>query len=252
MRSLGTFVKRFGAFEGCSLFFRFRYGKTNSLQLRELKHPLRVMPGTLDHASFEEIFLDGEYDIPYPRFETAKLHILDAGANTGFASIFFANKFPDSEIVAIEPEDSNILRLRENVAPYKQVKIVDGAVWFEDTHLDLRDEGWGTRGFMVGQSTDNEMNKVAAFSIDSLMQQAGWNRIHILKMDVEGSEKEIFEKNYANWLPKTQCLIVETHDRMKEGCTDALNAAMKNFNFSSFAQGENLIFVNQNWGEAPM
>ena len=246
MRDFRTFVKRFGIIEGCTLFLRFRYAKTNDLHLSELKHPLYVRPNTLDNASFEEIFLDGEYDIPYPAFSSQPIQILDAGANTGFASIFYANKFPDSKIIAVEPEAENSIQLRLNVEQYSMVSAVEGAIWKEDTRLNLKDDGWGTRGYMMEETIENLDGLVNAYSIETIKRMFEWNHIDILKMDVEGSEKEIFESNYEFWIPRTHCLIIETHDRMKPGCSESLLTTMKKFDFNSFAQGENLIFVNQN------
>jgi tRNA1(Val) A37 N6-methylase TrmN6 len=44
--------------------------------------------------------------------------IVDAGANIGMASIFFAQKYPDAKIIAVEAEASNFAMLARNVQPY--------------------------------------------------------------------------------------------------------------------------------------
>ena len=68
--------------------------------------------------------------------------------------------------------------------------------------------------------------------------------IDILKMDVEGSEKEIFESNYEHWLSKTKCLIIELHDRMRKGSSDSVFAAVSKYNFTKLESGENVVFIN--------
>ena len=65
--------------------------------------------------------------------------------------------------------------------------------------------------------------------------------IDILKMDIEGAEKEIFEFGYANWIPKVKVMIVELHDRYKEGCSKAFFKTMGEYEFSSRIRGENII-----------
>ncbi len=40
--------------------------------------------------------------------------IIDAGANVGFASLWFLQRFPNTEIIAIEPESSNCEMLKKN------------------------------------------------------------------------------------------------------------------------------------------
>lgn len=39
--------------------------------------------------------------------------IVDAGANIGLASLFFANKYADAKIIAIEPEEHNFKILKK-------------------------------------------------------------------------------------------------------------------------------------------
>ena len=71
------------------------------------------------------------------------------------------------------------------------------------------------------------------------------DEIDILKLDIEGAEKEVFTSNYHRWLPKTRILIVELHDRMKAGCSSAFIKAMADYNFTIHPKGENFLCIRQ-------
>jgi hypothetical protein len=78
------------------------------------------------------------------------------------------------------------------------------------------------------------------------MQEQGWTTLDVLKLDIEGSEKEVFEKNVEEWLPRTKMLIVEVHDNMRKGASKALFAAISKYDFTFSMHHENLVFINQN------
>ena len=65
------------------------------------------------------------------------------------------------------------------------------------------------------------------------------------KMDIEGSEREVFSIDAEHWLPITKCIIIELHDRMKDGCSTAVFKALSQFNFECTIKGENLVFINK-------
>ena len=79
----------------------------------------------------------------------------------------------------------------------------------------------------------------------TIMLQEGWETIDILKIDIEGSEKELFSSNYEKWLPATKLIFVEVHDDMKKGCSKAVFSAIGKYNFHFSMKHENLIFINQ-------
>jgi hypothetical protein len=70
--------------------------------------------------------------------------------------------------------------------------------------------------------------------------------IDILKIDIEGAEKEIFETNFENWITNTKVIIVETHDRYKKGTSKAIFNTIGKYDFSLELSGENLVLVNNN------
>ncbi len=59
----------------------------------------------------------------YP-FTTPPSLIVDAGAHVGYATLFYANRWPEAQIIALEPEPSNCQLLRLNCARYSNVTIL--------------------------------------------------------------------------------------------------------------------------------
>jgi len=66
-----------------------------------------------------------------------------------------------------------------------------------------------------------------------------------LKLDIEGAEKNVFEKKFEQWLPRVKILVIEFHDRMVEGCSSTVLKALSNYSFRSEIKGENTIFYNK-------
>src|SRR5579883_1485462 len=64
-----------------------------------------------DLACLQKVLFKQEYRLP---FDLAPRVIVDAGANIGAASLYFATRFPEATILALEPEQSNFQLLRKN------------------------------------------------------------------------------------------------------------------------------------------
>ena len=89
-------------------------------------------------------------------------------------------------------------------------------------------------------------NIIRGYTVDEIMQLMNTTLIDILKIDIEGAEKEIFESNYENWIPNTKIIIVETHDRYRKGTSKAIFNTIGKYDFSLQLSGENLILINNN------
>jgi tRNA G46 methylase TrmB len=104
-----------------------------SIQLKKLKHPVLLRKNTTDIPTFNEVFYWGEYAFDIPK---APETIVDCGANIGLASVYFANRFPNAKIIAIEPEQSNFEMLQKNAAPYPNITCLQYGIWNRTTHLE--------------------------------------------------------------------------------------------------------------------
>ncbi|MGD8842654.1 MAG: FkbM family methyltransferase [Gammaproteobacteria bacterium] len=195
-----------------------------------------IRPDTTDPFIFEEVFLLDEYsfDIPVePRL------ILDIGANVGYASVFFAEKYPAARIIAVEPETSNIRQLKMNTAGYPNVRVVEAGIWNRNACLTLVDADAKSSDFQLRECLPGEEG-IKAVTVEHLMELAGTDHADIVKIDIEGGEKELFARN-VDWLGKVDTLVIELHDRFKPGCKDIFLQAASRFGFSGREIGLNYI-----------
>ena len=155
--------------------------------------------------------------------------------------------YPNARIITIEPSKENLEVLRRNVAPYPNIHIVAGALSdISNKKRKLMDIGTGTYGFTIIESLENTPNavsigKVTCYRLTDLVNKI--EKIGILKLDIEGSEKAIFETE-KELLKNIPVIMVELHDRKIKGCSESF------FEFSKERwilkdQGEKYISLNK-------
>ena len=224
------------------LFFNFMKSRKKKriikTSFRSIVHPIYLRNNTSDIDAFYQLFYDKEYDI---KFEKDPDVIVDCGANIGLASIYFKNKYPNAKIIAIEPEAANYQLLVKNTGQYHDIYCLEAGVWNKTTDLKIKDVGLGNWGFVTEKVDHEDGSTVKAISIDKIIEQFGLDKIDVLKIDIEGAEKELFENNSELWLPKVRAVIVELHDGMKEGCSKSFFRAMLPYKFKMQTKGENII-----------
>jgi len=143
--------------------------------------------------------------------------VLDLGANAGFTAIYLSRQYPAAKVAAVEPIPQNLRVLERNLranAPGVQVfaaaaTAMDGVVTMtldrDHTHkvVDPREAG-----------SDQRVN-VTGISIPTIMRRLGWERIGLLKVDIEGHEKTLFAAN-CEWLRLVDAMCIEIHDGFDE------------------------------------
>jgi FkbM family methyltransferase len=193
-----------------------------------IKHPIYLRIGTTDATVLRQVLIEKHYDMACPIVPKI---IVDAGANIGLSAIFFANKYPAATIIALEPESSNFLLLSKNVSPYPQIKPLQAALWKVNTQINLIDNHFGHHAFQTVEGNPSgclQCGLVQALTVDDIMSSMGLNSIDLLKIDIEGAEKEVFE-NSKKWIDKVKIVMAELHDNIKPGCCKAFMEATETF-----------------------
>jgi FkbM family methyltransferase len=203
----------------------------------DVKFPFYLRFKTSDIPTFDQIFMAKEYDF---RVQQPPKVIVDAGANIGLTSIFFANRYPEAKIIAIEPEASNYEMLKINVAPYNNIVPMNVALWNKNDEISLVDPGLGKWGFMTQEAEDEGAvtHKIKSLTVDKIMQDNGIEKIDILKIDIEGAEREVF-RDSSSWIKNVDSLIVELHEHIKSGCNRSFYNASSGFD-DEWQHGENI------------
>lgn len=184
-------------------------------------HPVCLRIDTSDFCSYQDVLISRtkSYLPTGDRFDPRT--IIDVGAHVGMSSILFARAYPDAKIIALEPEQANYHLLRRNTASYRNINCVQAALWNEDGEVNLRPSNAHIKGtFEIGEEG---VEKVRAITMNTLMSEMGISHIDLLKIDIEGAEKEVFRS--CSWIRNVQILAIELHDRVRPGCSDSVNQA---------------------------
>jgi FkbM family methyltransferase len=206
--------------------------------------PVYLRIDTSDFCAYYDVLIakTKQYDLEGLTFTPAT--IVDAGAHIGMASILFARRYPLSKIIAIEPEPSNFALLLKNTSSYKNILPICAALWREDGEVTLGSSNVHPKSAF--QVVENGGTRVRAVTINTLMREIGIQSIDILKMDIEGSEREVFAS--CNWIDNVHVIAIELHDRVRVGCRCAVETAAKDFR--SVERGDLTFFLRQHHASA--
>jgi FkbM family methyltransferase len=196
---------------------------------------------TTDDTVLESVLADNQYAFDV---RLAPRTIIDAGANCGLATAFFQARFPDAEIVALEPEDSNFDMLVRNVGHSATVHPLKGALWSRECCLRIVNPDATKYAFQVREiddGLDGNDGAIKGYSVPKILAMRGWNTVDLLKLDIEGSEREIFEHGCSGWLHRVSMIVIELHEAYAPGAGRALFRALAPFDYRVFVSGENLV-----------
>jgi FkbM family methyltransferase len=207
-------------------------------------YQMNVRSNTTDILMVKDVLITREYSF---NFRKDPQVIIDAGANIGATSVYFAEKFPQATIIAIEPDHENFQLLQKNITSYQNIYPIEGALWYVDSKLSLSNPLNAECAYRVGENESSSSNTaIDAYSIESICQQFNLDHIDLLKLDIEGAEKELFSNSPEKWLPRVNCIIIELHDRYKVGCSRAFYNAIQDFPEEAI-NGENICVAKTNW-----
>jgi len=182
---------------------------------------LRIYAGDID--IFYEIFYKKIYELPR---SMDKQVIIDAGANVGFATLYFLSRMPHAMIYCIEPDSDNFIFLQKNlqdeIESGKVISVMaglygkDGLMNLKRTHLKYNS--------VITDINEGNSGKVACYSVSELFKNFNIDKADIIKIDIEGSEESIF-KSDVSWLRDVSSVLIEFHSKqIEEICWEKLRA----------------------------
>lgn len=216
-------------------FGNFDTREEMEVDVKALHRRVRLRPGTSDTMVLRKIFVDDEYRPPFPLQPKT---IVDAGAYIGLSALGFHRRYPEAVIHAIEPDARNFALLQKNCEGIPQIKLHHAALWPKPGFLQLKnpdDEPWS-------QSCQEASAGVPALNVEAMLEKCGGS-IDLLKIDIEGAEKVLFESEPHRWLPKVKALAIELHDRTDPGCSQAFFRAIIDYPFWHDMRGENVFIL---------
>lgn len=200
--------------------------------------------GSSDISVFNGIFRWLEYGWDLERQPRT---IIDGGAYTGLSAIYFTMRYPGVRVIAVEASERNFELLVRNTSAFPNIEPVHAALWPKPGSLLLTDPGTGLWGLQVRASGEpgsaatggQPAGSVRAVTIDDIIRDHELDKVDLLKVDIEGAEKELFSAP-DTWLAHVDAICIELHDWFKPGCARTFFAAVPDFSVEAW-RGENVL-----------
>lgn len=218
--------------------------------------PVTVRRRSSDEPTVRQVFVDRQYDMrSVPQWRDIQERyreirqqgrrplIIDAGANIGAASLYFAGEFPEAKVVAVEPEQSNVRLCRENTDSL-DIDVLPMAIGSAPGRVSLVDEQCEHWAVATQRSNDGD---IAICTINDIVADHRHDcDLFLVKIDIEGFEADLFSAN-VEWVDHAKVIFIEPHDWLLPG-----QATSRNFqrvlaarDFDLILSGENLLYIRR-------
>jgi FkbM family methyltransferase len=171
---------------------------------------LRIDAEASDLSVLSGVF--GEREYWYEGLPHVKT-ILDLGSNIGCTALWFSLVADSPSIVCVEADPRNYPLLQENLRRNAvNARAYSCAVAANPGQARFSFGQHAGCGTLAGTGMHGHVQTVSVTlkTIPMLLDEAGWPRVDLVKMDVEGTELELFQAA-ADWLPRTGAVVLEIH-----------------------------------------
>lgn len=149
------------------------------------------------------------------KFKTNSLNpfIIDCGANIGLSVIYFKQLYPNSEILAFEPDPfiNNYLVENLSINNFNNVTIVNKGLWDEDGYASFISEGSDSGKISNSFHSRESINEKETVKIEVVrLSKYLIKEVDFLKIDIEGAEVKVI-KEIENQLHLVKRIFIEYH-----------------------------------------
>lgn len=172
--------------------------------------------GEWDRGMFPEVAQTYFWD----RLPDPVVYALDLGAHIGSWSLTARSRYPGVNIVAVEPRLENHLVLRTNFYGDVGVSILNGAVGYRPglRILACNTDNSGSNILLTDKEASAARGSsytlepvVSIYTLEHIFEISGFPHVDVLKIDVEGAERDILTQCSDAMLLRTRCIVGEWH-----------------------------------------
>lgn len=207
-----------------------------------------------DTQVFRQVVVEGEYEaltdfIRRQGSASQIRYILDAGANIGLTTLHLKRHYSGAEVICLEPDADNFASLARNINLNSLLNVhpMKAGLWKVEQLLEVKSdtETGAEWTFYLEESSPENPGAIQGYSIVDLLKKHNWPHLDILKIDIEGAERYIFEDpiKSAAFLGLVRFISLEIHDQfnIRGKIMDQLEAN----GFECFDSGELTIGINR-------
>ncbi len=211
-------------------------GRTGLLHLvlPELGQPLHLRAGGDDLDSLRRSFAAERH--PWSPARPPR-RILDLGAGAGYAAVALAQRWPDAEILCVEPDPASHRMLTMNTLAWPAIRRSPAAAWHSAAML-----GASGPGAALSDGVLPALRTIPALPVAALLEQAGWPAADLLLCDIDGGEAAVFADPHTAWLRHVETAVIEIRDDLAPGAGAIVRACFPDSLFAGGQVGSALIF----------
>ena len=188
---------------------------------------LFLFDGGENHSMYtiREVFYDKIYDTDYVKVTKDDV-VVDLGANIGVFSVYCQNHNPKF-VYSVEPDPTTFKLLTKNTSQFSNIKCINAAISDFDGESDFIHFPQSSavnhlvknQGIINYTSNQSQIIKTPTFNINTFINQNNISYINYLKVDIEGSELDVFKeinKDYLNNCIKKIAIEYHTNEIKNE------------------------------------
>jgi FkbM family methyltransferase len=188
-------------------------GRIARVLLNGDSRPLHLRLGSTDFWVLEEIFAEGEYAMVPGGLASSGAVVIDLGANVGLSVRYWQERWPACRVIAVEPHPENAKLCVLNASDpsgARGCRVIEACVAATrgTGSLTTTDGDWAHK-LHPGQSAGSQPVQIITMQ-DVLEGVPEGEMVGLLKCDIEGAEREVFDTCKA-WIRRVRCIVVEIH-----------------------------------------
>lgn len=182
-----------------------------AVRVKGFDEPFYVRVGSSDLYMLDEVILGGEYEAVTKGELGDVRRIVDLGANAGMSVRLWQHRWPGAQIVAVEPDPNNLEVCRLNAEADNgggTVALLQACVAARPRRVTVEHRVHEAM-YRMRDAREGEPTVEAIRFVDVLERGAIDGDVDLLKVDIEGAEREVFQ-NCEDWIDRVRHMVVET------------------------------------------